>query len=92
MNADLLRRAAALLRNPFLCNWDDAVAHALAGALDAADHRAQHLTGLSQSGALDAAMVDVARALLWAFGHTCGDDPGPCSSCALRVPTPEEAP
>ncbi len=31
---NLLRRAAADLRSPYLCNWDPKVAHALATAMD----------------------------------------------------------
>ncbi len=35
MSADLLRRAAAKLRDPLLCNWDRETALALAEWLDA---------------------------------------------------------
>lgn len=91
MNVHLLRRAATLLRNPYLCNWDHAVAHALADWLaDTAD--LQNIADLNRDEVhgLDHA-VAVTRALLRSFGHSCGDRPDePCSSCRHRVPTPAD--
>lgn len=102
MTVDHLRRAAALLRNPYLANWDHAVAHALADWLDLharsedAAREAERHVGVEpyaiSTKHAEAGYV-VARALLWSFGHTCGVRPDePCSSRELHVPTPEEAP
>lgn len=86
MTADLLRRAATLLRNPYLCNWDHNVAHAIADWLaDVAELQAIADLGRDEVSSLDHA-VTVARALLRSFGHSCGDRPDePCRSCALVV-------
>ncbi len=53
---ELLARAAAGLRNPYLCNWDTALARALADALALVD--------VGHPRALDTAMVAVAEAFL----------------------------
>jgi len=92
MTADLLRRAVTLLRDPYLCNWDHPVAHAIAGWLaDAAELQEIADLGRDEVSSLDHA-VAVTRALLRSFGHTCGDQPDvPCSPYKLRVPTPEDA-
>ncbi len=93
---DVLRRIGPNLRNPYLCNWDHGVAHALADLLDAHAHAAdaqriaEHLVGLGD-GELDkpagTAAVELSRALLRSFGHTCADTDDPCRQCAARVPT-----
>ncbi len=90
MTADRLRRAAAHLRSPYLCNWSTDVALALTAALETAAHRADYLAGSIPLIALDRHMADVAEALLRSFGHTCVDKPDePCETCALMIPTPE---
>lgn len=93
MTAVHLRRAATLLRNPYLCNWDHAVAHAIACWLaDTAELQEIAELNRDEVSGLDHA-IEVTQALLRSFGHTCGDKPDvPCSSCALRVPPPEDAP
>lgn len=70
----LMRRAAEMLRSPYLCNWDTAVAAALADWLD---DEAAGPTGVKAEA--------TARALLTSFGvdptepvadvtsHACGD-------------------
>lgn len=97
MTADLLRHAATALRSPMLCNWDHAVAHALADWLDLqarsedAAREAERHVGVEPytiSTPRDAAGYTVARALLRSFGHTCAGSDGPCRACALTAPTP----
>ena len=98
MTADLLRRVVPNLRSPYLCNWDHAVAHALADLLESVAAEAEDAeTGsdgadLSAFDGLHRNAVTTARALLRSFGHTCADSDEPCRSCAIRVPTPEDAP
>jgi hypothetical protein len=99
MNVDLLRRAATLLRNPYLANWDHGVAHAVANLLASVAAEAEDVglgTGNADLSAFDGLhrnALDTAQALLRSFGHTCGDQPDvPCSPCKLRLPEPEDAP
>jgi hypothetical protein len=90
MTAVLLRRAATLLRNPYLCNWDHAVAHALAAAMDEVA-KAVRLSRDFESRLGYSELIATARALLLSFGHTCGDSDSPCRSCALTVPAEDGA-
>lgn len=81
------------LVQPLLCNWDHAVAHSLADVLETAAGRSERMAGLGQPDVLEVSVVELAKALLRSFGHTCGDEPDePCSPCALRVLAPEDAP
>lgn len=68
-SADLLRRAAILLRNPYLGNWDHGVAHAIADWLeDIAELQSIAELNRDEVSGLDHA-VAVARALLRSMGQ-----------------------
>lgn len=62
-DVDLLARAAADLRSPYLCNWDPAVANALAAAMESVarvvrlDRSMVHRVGYGE-------VVEVARAFM----------------------------
>lgn len=86
MTAALLRRAARALRNPYLCNWSEEVAHTLAVWLDqAAEEEVERAFGVFHPRSHSGAVV-TARALLRSFGHECADTDEPCRTCAM---TPE---
>lgn len=68
MSTDPLHRAAALLRNPLLCNWDHAVAHAIADLLELAEDPTTTVPA--------DAFEKLAKALLRSFGQPVDEPAG----------------
>jgi hypothetical protein len=89
-STDLLRRAAGRLRSPLLCNWDRAVAVALADAMDEVA-KAVRLSSDIEHRLGYGELITTARALLRSLGHTCPDSHGPCLTCEVATRDEERA-
>ncbi len=68
MSADVLRRAAGLLRNPELCNWPPKVATSLADTMDVVARVVQADTGWAVARPGYGELVTVAHAVLDSLG------------------------